>query len=83
MISKAFIERENLPNEMQAYISANNLNRTRTDYVIMDTLEFEEFTKLSLTDLYHITLGTYQMKQTLSYITHHLADKGLYTFQAV
>jgi hypothetical protein len=46
-------------------------------------MEFEEFPKLSLTDLYHITLGTYQMKQSISYIAQNLDEKGIYTFQAV
>ena len=46
-------------------------------------MEFEEFPKLSPTDLYHITLGIYQKKQSVSYITQNLAEKGIYTFQAV
>jgi len=41
-------------------------------------MEFEEFPKLSLSDLYHITLGIYQMKQSVSYIMQHLAEIGIF-----
>jgi hypothetical protein len=48
----------------------------------LESCEINDFPKLEFQDLYLITLGTYQLKQSLSYIAQHLDENGLFFLEA-
>ena len=49
----------------------------------IDSCEIPDFPKLEPDDLKDITLGSYQMKQSLSYIAQHMYETGLYYLEAL
>ena len=48
----------------------------------IESCEIDDFPKLEEADLKEITLGSYQMKQSLSYIAQHMHETGLYDLEA-
>jgi len=82
MISNSIIERENIPNTLNDYVTSNNLDKKRKDFIKIDLCKFNDFPRLTLEELYQITLGTYQLKQSLSYIAQHMSTNADYSFEA-
>ena len=48
----------------------------------IESCEIDDFPKLEEVDLKDITLGSYQMKQSLSYIAQHIHETGMYWLEA-
>jgi hypothetical protein len=81
-IANKILERENIPNTLVAFVDSNNLDTKRAPFKKIESCEINDFPKLEFQDLYFITLGTYQLKQSLSYIAQHLDENGLFFLEA-
>uniref|UniRef100_T1KPK5 SWIM-type domain-containing protein n=1 Tax=Tetranychus urticae TaxID=32264 RepID=T1KPK5_TETUR len=55
----------------------NNLNAKRRDFVEASDEDLSEFPRLSLDELYRITLGTYQIPNIYSYINASIIDNEI------
>jgi hypothetical protein len=81
-IVEKILARENIPNTLQPYVDENNLDMKRVNFKKLESCEITDFPQLSLQDLYLITLGSYQLKQALSYIAQHLDQNGIFWLKA-
>lgn len=82
LIVEKMLARENIPNTLQPYIDEHNLDMKRANFKKLESCEIIDFPQLSMEDLYFITLGSYQLKQSLSYIAQHLDRKGSFWLEA-
>jgi hypothetical protein len=82
VIVERMLARENIPNTLQTYVDENNLDVKRANFRKLESCEIIDFPELSLQDLYLTTLGSYQLKQSLSYIAQHLDQNGTYWLEA-
>ena len=70
-VAKAINDRKKDENALQRYIVDKSLDKVRKVYIKMDAIELKDFPRLSVSDLENITLGKYQISQSLSYISEH------------
>jgi hypothetical protein len=82
VIARKILERENIPNTLVFFVNSYNLDMKRAPFKKIESCEISDFPKLEFLDLYLITLGTYQLKQSLSHIAQHLDENGLFFLEA-
>ena len=64
----------NKPNRLINLVKERNLDAQRKPFTKLDSSQIADFPVLSLIELKNITLGSNQLKQSLSYIAHHLNE---------
>ncbi len=74
-------DRENTQNNLEAIVDEYKLDTKRSLFRKIDECHSINFPTLSLENLYKLTLGSYQLKQSLSYIAQHLDDNGNYVLK--
>ena len=77
-IAQNILSRENRPNKLLELITGENLHKKRSRFTRMEVDSLSEFPKLSPGDIKSITLGTYQLKQAVSYAAEHISETGEY-----
>lgn len=74
------LSRLNEPNRLAEIVINNNLNRKTVIFESMTSSSIT-FPALSELDLKWIALGTYQMKQAMSYYAEHISLDGKYIIE--
>ena len=69
-------------NELESFVEKNNFDRKRVSFKKLDANEVTDFPRLDIETIKtKITLGTYQLKQSLSYLAEHQKENGNYTIE--
>lgn len=87
-VAQVMISRLNVPNLLQAVVDKYNLSKVKVPYIdvnytALDNEEnnsFLQFPKLTMDDLYNVSLGPYQIKNAISYFAQHQKD-GIFLVQ--
>ena len=78
--AEEIVERMNLTmndvNTLAAEVEANNWNRKTTPFATVTSKELLDFPELTLSDLEIFFTGSYQLKQSLSYLAELLGDNN-------
>ena len=72
LTASRMLERVTNLNTLQAYVEENNLERRSAKWASVDEIELSDFPKLDDTMLRLLTLGTYQLKLSSSYIQEYI-----------
>jgi hypothetical protein len=80
LIAKSMKDRLNMPNKLEKEVAKLKLNtKSSNEYIKLDAININDFPRLSIESIKHnITLGSYQLDQSISYIVEHLKENGNY-----
>ncbi|XP_065675501.1 uncharacterized protein LOC136091722 [Hydra vulgaris] len=68
----------NFKDDLESYI-LNTKNKSKKHFEPIDALDLNDFPKFSIDDMRkYITFGSYQIKQSYSYLAEHLNKNGIY-----
>ncbi|KAL0860541.1 hypothetical protein ABMA27_009912 [Loxostege sticticalis] len=75
--------RQLLPNHLSDFVYRENMNRRSALFQTIDgnNPHLDTFPQLSIDDLKRFALGTYQLKQAVSYYGEHVRQTGTYTIE--
>jgi hypothetical protein len=72
----------NTINRLETIFESSRIDRKRSLYKRIDCNSIKDFPKLDLKTLTtKITLGTYQLRQSLGYLTEHISESGRYSIE--
>ena len=73
-------KRINKPNELEKYVVEKKYKLKKSEFNEINSTEINDFPRLSLDTIkMKITLGSYQIKMSKSYLAEHLKQNGKYT----
>lgn len=73
-IARKMLSLVNKPNRLLNLVKERNFDAQRKPFTKLDSSQIPDFPVLSLVESKNITLGSYQLKQSLSYIAQHLNE---------
>lgn len=65
-------------NALRKLVDEKNLERVTTQFEKLNAEELSEFPRLEIEDLKYLTLGSYQLKQSLGYYSEHISKHGVF-----
>jgi hypothetical protein len=74
-------KRLNLENRLVKQVDERGLDRKRKVFETKDAATFNEFPSLTKEDLQDLTLGTYQLKQGITYSVEHITAKNRFEIE--
>ncbi|KAJ8314676.1 hypothetical protein KUTeg_006826, partial [Tegillarca granosa] len=79
-IAQKMLEKVHQSNSIQTFVEENNLLKRKTPYKCVEVAATDliDFPKLTMDKLRDITMGIYQIKQSIHYSREHLKEDGSY-----
>ncbi|KAJ8676807.1 hypothetical protein QAD02_012594 [Eretmocerus hayati] len=81
IIYQEMMRRDSDTNILRVITEDLGFARKRSIFETTSSESLPQFSRYTTTDLYFISLGTYQLKQAVSYYSEHLKTNGKYIFQ--
>ncbi|KAJ8687901.1 hypothetical protein QAD02_023696 [Eretmocerus hayati] len=81
IIYQEMMRRDSDTNILQVITEDLGFVRKRSIFETMSSDTLPEFPRYTMKDLYFISLGSYQLKQAISYYSEHIKTDGKYIFQ--
>ena len=77
-LARKVLERYKQENKLLKSIEANELNKSKPNYLKLFDSDMSDFPRMNYADLQELTMGCYQIKQAKIYIMEHKSKKSGY-----